>query len=76
MDSLLFFHRYGSIVRDEVVKAVQAVFALDIPIEWKKTLITLISKRSDAYAPRHFRLVSLCTTLTRFMRGFWSVGYS
>nr|XP_010936494.1 uncharacterized protein LOC105056119 [Elaeis guineensis] len=32
-------------------------------MEWKRTLITLILKRSDISIPKHFRPISLCTIL-------------
>ena len=58
----LFFHRYWSIVREEVVEAIQLVFeGRDISMEWKKTLITLIPKWPDASLLSHFRPISLCT---------------
>lgn len=38
-------------------------FHSSILVEWKIFLINLISKRSDAYVPSHFKSISLCTTL-------------
>lgn len=60
---LLFFCQYWSIIGREVLEVVQVVFFFGILVEWKKTLVTLISKRPDAFKPSHFRSISLCTNL-------------
>lgn len=60
----LFFCGYWPIVGGEVLKVVQVVFhSNSIPRELKKTLITLILKRFDAFASGHFGPINLCTTL-------------
>lgn len=59
----LFFHRYWSIIRKEVMEMVQAIFIYGIPSERKKTLITLVPKKPGTSMPSHFRSISLCTPL-------------
>lgn len=60
----LFFRHYWTLVRQDVVQAIQSVFqSKSVPADWNRTFITLVPKRANASAPQHFRPISLCTTL-------------
>ena len=62
--SPLFCRRYWPIVGEEMTDAIQLIFASrEISVQWKRTMITFILKKSDTTVPGYFRPISLCTIL-------------
>ncbi|XP_038979184.1 uncharacterized protein LOC120109519 [Phoenix dactylifera] len=60
----IFFRRYWHIVKQEVTATVQQFFvSTAMPVEWRRTFITLIPKRQDLVEPSHYKPISLCTPL-------------
>lgn len=57
-----FYRAYWSIIKKEVIEAVQRFFSLSfMPPSWKKTIIALIPKNDSPSLVTDYRPISLCS---------------
>lgn len=60
----LIFRRYWPIFWVEMAKTIREFFATGVmPLDWMRTFITLIPKKSNTTELSHYRSISLYTTL-------------